>query len=190
MGRRYKQDWQSNEGQIALIRIENCPDRHHNVEDPMISVAKTYSATVLVLATFLLTAGCTTVPYSSKGTKVHTVNVGPKIEPLQINAGRGDEVRWVNQRSEPIAVVFPKSDAFLTSCRTGFKTVDQTVLSALVAPNASASLCFSELGKYNYQVRLDENIPSAEVDRNASVWIVGRGERNPKPGEQFENITP
>ena len=156
----------------------------------MITIPKKYTATVCVLGTFLLTAGCTTVPYSSNQTKVHTVNIGPKIEPLQMNAGRGDEVRWVNQRSEPIAVVFPKTDAALTSCRTGFKTVDQTVLSAVVAPNASASLCFSELGKYNYQVRLDENLPSAEVDRNASVWIVGRGERNPKPGEQFENITP
>jgi plastocyanin len=160
------------------------------MEDTMSLIVKTYSLVIPLLGMLLVTAGCQSAPYSSKGTKLHTVNVGPKIEPLQINAGRGDEVRWVNQRSEPIAVVFPKSDAVSISCRSGFKTVDQTILSAVVAPNASASLCFSELGKYNYQVRLDENIPSAEVDRNASVWIVGRGERNPKPGEQFENITP
>lgn len=156
----------------------------------MIVFAKTYGVASLILGLSLFTAGCQSAPYSSKATRIHTVNVGPKIEPLQINAGRGDEVRWVNHRSEPIAVVFPKSDAVSISCRTGFKTVDQTILSAVVGPNAAASLCFSELGKYNYQVRLDENIPSAEVDRNASVWIVGRGERNPKPGEQFENITP
>ncbi|HJT21628.1 MAG TPA: hypothetical protein VJ746_14215 [Nitrospira sp.] len=121
---------------------------------------------------------------------MHTVNVGPEIEPLQINAGRGDEVRWVNQRSEPIAVVFPTGDAIPVSCRTGFRTIDSTILSAVVAPNSSVSLCFSELGKYNYQVRLDENIPSAEVDKNATVWIVGRGERNPTAEEAFENITP
>lgn len=156
----------------------------------MIVFAKTYGVASLILGLSLFTAGCQSAPYSSKATRIHTVNVGPKIEPLQINAGRGDEVRWVNHRSEPIAVVFPKSDAVSISCRTGFKTVDQTILSAVVGPNAAASLCFSELGKYNYQVRLDENIPSAEVDRSASVWIVGRGERNPKPGEQFENITP
>jgi plastocyanin len=118
------------------------------------------------------------------------VNVGPKIQPLQINAGRGDEVRWVNQRSEPIAVVFPKTDAVPITCRTGFKTVDQTILSAVVAPNASASLCFSQIGKYDYQIRLDENIPSAEVDRNASVFVVGGGARNPLPVEAFENVTP
>jgi len=153
-------------------------------------VVKKYSLVIPLLGMFLFTAGCTSAPYSSKGTRIHTVNVGPKIEPLQINAGRGDEVRWINQRSEPIAVVFPKTDAVPISCRTGFKTVDQSILSAVVAPNASASLCFSEIGKYNYQVRLDENIPSAEADRNASVFVVGGGARNPKPGEAFENITP
>src|SRR5689334_10152345 len=156
----------------------------------MISGTKRYSATCLVLGTLLLTAGCASAPYSSKGTTIHTVNVGPKIQPLQINAGRGDEVRWVNQRSEPIAVVFPKTDAVPITCRTGFKTVDQTILSAVVAPNASASLCFSKIGKYDYQIRLDENIPGAEVDRNASVFVVGGGARNPLPVEAFENVTP
>ena len=153
-------------------------------------VVNKYSLVIPLLGMFVFAAGCTSAPYSSKGTRIHTVNVGPKIEPLQINAGRGDEVRWINQRSEPIAVVFPKTDTVPISCRTGFKTVDQSILSAVVAPNASASLCFSEIGKYNYQVRLDENIPSAEVDRNASVFVVGGGARNPKPGEAFENITP
>jgi plastocyanin len=155
----------------------------------MIVFAKTYGVASLILGLALFTAGCQSAPYSSKASRIHTVNVGPKIEPLQINAGRGDEVRWINQRSEPIALIFPKSDEVRISCRSGFKNVD-SVLSAVVPPNASASMCFSELGKYDYQIRLDENLPSAETDRNASVWIVGRGERNPKPGEQFENITP
>lgn len=155
----------------------------------MMALAKTGGVAALVLGLSLFTTGCQSVPSSSHATRIHTVNVGPNIEPLQINAGRGDEVRWVNHRSQPIALVFPKSDDVRTSCRSGFKSID-SVLSAVVAPNASASMCFSELGKYDYQVRLDENLPAAEIDRNASVWIVGRGERNPKPGEQFENITP
>ncbi len=155
----------------------------------MITFAKTYGVALLGLGIFLLTAGCTSVPYSSKATKIHTVNVGPKIEPLQINAGRGDEVRWINQRSQPIALIFPKSDDVRTSCRSGFKNSD-SVFSAVVAPNASASICFSELGKYDYQVRLDENLPGAETDRNASVFVVGGGARNPLPVEAFENVTP
>jgi hypothetical protein len=75
------------------------------------------------------------------------------------------------------------------SGRSGFKSID-SVLSAVVPPNASASMCFSELGKYDYQVRLDENLPGAETDRVASVFVVGGGERNPRPLEAFENVTP
>ena len=155
----------------------------------MIVFAKTYGVATLVLGLSLFTAGCQSVPYSSKATRIHTVNVGPKIEPLQINAGRGDEVRWVNQRSQPIALIFPKSDDVRISCRSGFENID-SALSAVVAPNASASMCFSELGKYDYQVRLDENLPAAETDRNASVFIVGGGARNPSALEAFENVTP
>jgi hypothetical protein len=51
-------------------------------------------------------------------------------------------------------------------------------------------MCFAKLGKYDYQVRLDENLPSAETDRNASVFVVGGGERNPRTAEAFENVTP
>jgi plastocyanin len=146
-----------------------------------------------VLCLLVVTAGCSSPALSSKGTQkgttVHTVNVGSSVEPLQINAGRGDEVRWINNRSQPIVVLFPKSDESRTSCRSGFRNID-SVLSAVVPPNASASMCFSELGKYDYTVRLDENLAAAETDRTASVWIVGRGQRNPKPGEQFENVTP
>ena len=155
----------------------------------MVAFEKTYGITVFVLGLALFTAGCQSAPHPSNMARIHTVNVGPKIEPLQINAGRGDEVRWVNQRSQPIALIFPKSDDVRISCRSGFKNID-SVLSAVVAPNASASMCFAELGKYDYQVRLDENVPAAETDRNASVFVVGGGARNPSSVEAFENVTP
>jgi plastocyanin len=145
-------------------------------------------ASTLWLAVMLLITGCASSSGTVKGT--HTVRVGQQIDPIQVNAGRGDEVRWKNDRSQPIALVFPATDLSRISCRSGFQVVDRTVLSAVVPPNASASLCFAEQGKYDYQVRLDQNIASAQTDRNASVWVSGRGSRNPKPGEQFENINP
>ena len=92
----------------------------------MIAFAKTYGVASLVLGLSLFTAGCQSVPHSSNTTRIHTVNVGPKIEPLQINAGRGDEVRWVNQRSEPIALIFPKSDDVRISCRSGLPVLQST----------------------------------------------------------------
>lgn len=67
---------------------------------------------------------------------------------------------------------------------------EQTALSAFIDPNSFASLCFAQLGKYNYQVRLNQNLASALSDQRASVWIVGRGERNPDPYEEYINFTP
>jgi hypothetical protein len=97
---------------------------------------------------------------------------------------------WRNTGTEPIVVSFPASAANRISCRTGFKTEEHTTISALIEPNSFASLCFAQQGKYNYQVRLNQNLASALNDRSASVWIVGRGERNPDPYEEYTNSTP
>jgi hypothetical protein len=67
---------------------------------------------------------------------------------------------------------------------------EETALSALIDANASASLCFTQQGKYNYQVCMNQNLASTLTDHRASVWIVGRGERNPDPYEEYTNITP
>lgn len=134
--------------------------------------------------------GCSADSASRKTEALHTVNIGPEIQPVQISAGKEEKIRWINTTSNPITVMFPKTDTDRISCRMGFSSIDQATLSALVPPYSSASLCFSEPGKYDYQVRLQANASSAQTDRNATVWIVGRGERNPGPGEQYENIVP
>jgi len=148
-------------------------------------VALTSRVIAAALGTLWLLAGCAT-PQNI----VHTVSVAQDVKPLQIDAGKGDEIRWVNKGSHPISVIFNGTDVSRTSCRKGFQEIDRTMLTAVVRPNSSGSLCFTAQGKYGYQVRLNEDLAGSEMDRNASVWIVGRGERNPKPGEQFENITP
>lgn len=142
----------------------------------------------LGMIALLLTSGCGSVSRADHG--IHTVKIGPQINPLQLNAGRGDEVRWMNQRAEPIAVIFPTTEAVPVSCLTGFTHVDRRRLSAVIAPKSSASICFAEMGKYDYLVRLDVNRPGGDIDRVASISVVAGGERNPGPVEQFENITP
>ena len=143
-----------------------------------------------VLGLFLVTMGCSSAPQSKEESKIHIVNVSQEVEPRHILAGRGDEVRWRNTGTQPIVVSFPASAAKRISCRTGFETEEHTALSAVIDPNSFASLCFAQLGKYNYQVRLNQNLASALTDQRASVWIVGRGERNPDPYEEYINFTP
>jgi plastocyanin len=143
----------------------------------------------LAIIGLLTIMGCGSTS-SSHGATVRTVNIGQNISPLQLNAGRGDEVRWLNQRAEPVAVIIPTTEAMPISCLTGFTHVDRTRLSAVIPPKASASLCFAEMGKYDYRVRLDVSRPGGDIDRAASISVVAGGERNPGPVEQFENITP
>ena len=144
----------------------------------------------VVLGLCLVTMGCRAASHAKGESTIHIVNVAHEVEPRYTLAGQGDEVRWQNRGTQPIVVSFPTSDASRMSCRTGFKTEEQTALSAVIEPNAFASLCFTQQGKYNYQVRLNQNLASALTDRRASIWIVGRGERNPDPYEEYTNITP
>lgn len=143
-----------------------------------------------VLGLFLVTMGCNSASHSKEESKIHIVNVAHEVEPRYILAGRGDEVRWRNTGTQPIVVSFPASAANRISCRTGFKMEEHSALSAVIDANSFASLCFAQQGKYNYQVRLNQNLASALTDQRASVWIVGRGERNPDPYEEYINFTP
>ena len=144
----------------------------------------------LVLGLFSVTVGCSSASHSKGHSKIHIVNVALEVEPRYILAGRGDEVRWRNTGTQPIVVSFPASAEKRISCGTGFKTEEHTALSALIEPNSFASLCFAQQGKYNYQVRQNQNLASTRTDQRASVWIVGRGERNPDTYEEYTNITP
>ena len=144
----------------------------------------------LVLGLFSVTVGCSSASHSKEDSKIHIVNVAHEVEPRYIAAGRGDEVRWRNTGTQPIVVSFPASVENRISCRTGFMTEEHSAISAFIEPNSFASLCFAQQGKYNYQVRLNQNLASVRTDQRASLWIVGRGERNPDAYEEYTNITP
>src|SRR5262245_61268057 len=134
---------------------------------------------LVVPAFFVATMGCSSAPPSKAERTIHIVNVAHDVDTRQILAGRGVEIRWHNTGTQPVIITFPASTANRLSCRIGFNLEEPTVLTALIHANASASLCFAWQGKYNYQVRVNENIGSTLTDQRAIVWIVGRGERNP-----------
>ena len=145
---------------------------------------------VLHIVLGLILMGCSSVSPSTGKSAIRLVHVADELEPRQVLVGAGAEVQWRNTSTEPIIISFPVSIANRISCNTGFKTIEHVGLSAVVEPNASASLCFASQGKYNYQVGLNQNLPSALRDKQATIWVVGRGERNPDPYEEYTNITP
>lgn len=145
---------------------------------------------VLHIVLGLILLGCSSAPPSTDKSTIHLVRVADEVEPRQTLIGQGNEVRWHNTLTEPIVISFPASAVNRISCNIGFKTVEHVGLSAFVEPNASASLCFANQGKYNYQVRLDKSLGSTLEEKRGIVWVVGRGERNPDPYEEYTNITP
>ena len=145
---------------------------------------------VLHVGLGLILVGCSSISPSTGKSTIHLVNVAHEVEPRQTLIGQGNEVRWHNTLTEPIVISFPASAVNRISCNTGFKTVEHVGLSAFIEPNASASLCFANQGKYNYQVRLDKSLGSTLAEKRGIVWVVGRGERNPDPYEEYTNITP
>jgi hypothetical protein len=136
---------------------------------------------LLHIALGLLFVGCSSVSPSTGESTIHLVDVAHEVEPRQTLVGQGDEVRWHNRLTVPILISFPASAVTRISCNTGFETAEHIGLSAFVEPNASASLCFATQGKYNYQVRLNQNLASTLGDKRAIIWVVGRGHRNPDP---------
>jgi plastocyanin len=145
---------------------------------------------VLHIVLGLSVVGCSSVSPLTEKSTVHLVHVAQDVEPRQTLVGQGNEVRWQNNLTESIVITFPASAVNRISCNTGFKTEEHIGLSAVVEPNASASLCFARQGKYNYQVRVNQRLDSALGNKRAILWVVGRGERNPDPYEEYTNITP
>ena len=138
----------------------------------------------------LLLVGCSAGSPSPEKNPVRIVDVTREAVPRQVLVGQRDEVRWRNTSTEPIVISFPASATNRLSCQTGFKSEEPLALAAVIEPNASASLCFANQGKYNYQVRRKHNRADPFTDERAIVWVVGRGERNPDPYEEYTNITP
>ena len=145
----------------------------------------------LHVALGLLLVGCGSVSSSTGKSTIRLIDVAHEAELRQTYIGRGNEVRWHNTLIEAIVISFPSSVVNRISCNTGFRTEEHIGIFAVVEPNASASLCFASQGKYIYQVRLTQNpAGGAFEDKRAIIWVVGRGERNPDPYEEYMNITP
>ena len=138
----------------------------------------------------LLLVGCSAVSPSTEKNTVRIVDVTREAVPRQVLVGQGVEVRWHNTSTAPNVIGFPASTANRLSCQRGFKYEKPLDLTTVIEPNSSASLCFANQGKYNYQVRRKHNRAGPFTDERAIVWVVGRGERNPDPYEEYTNITP
>ena len=113
-------------------------------------------------------SGLTAVPETSRTAKVHDVHVTlTYVSPDQASVNVGDELRFINDRAEPVRIILIDAGKTI-ACKRGFTgSVDQQ---ADIKPGESASFCFEKAGTAKYMVRSKphgmvggEKVVSAEV---------------------------
>lgn len=139
---------------------------------------------VCLISMCLVLAACSNTPdlkHSTRTGKIFDIKVGEQIAPDQMQVRLGDEVRWINSRSEPINIVFVDNLKDRLSCQDGFITggwfkgmfsENATVPRiTTLQPNNHASLCFASSGTYTYNTRMDSVVPGGEKNLKGSIVV-------------------
>jgi plastocyanin len=133
--------------------------------------------TPILLASLLTAAGCTTVAATTRTGSIHEVTFEERMTPVNLRVQSGDEVRWVNQRTSPVTVEFLAGALDTVTCEIGFSTRGLRNLrgklqeSTTIAPNDSASLCFSSAGTITYNARMESAVAGGQQIESGTVRV-------------------
>jgi plastocyanin len=124
----------------------------------------------------LLVLGCQSTPTVTRTGDVKDIIIGDDLSSKEIAVNTGDEVRWINKRTQPVRVVFldPVSDKQL-SCKNnvgGWMTSSDT---AQLGKNETASACFRDPGYYRYIVRMESALTTGDINVQGVIRVGGQG---------------
>ncbi|MBV6470994.1 MAG: hypothetical protein NBKEAIPA_02921 [Nitrospirae bacterium] len=137
----------------------------------------------LLALTLISLAACSSSPTASKtrsemeaGTKTGTVKnivITETITPTSLTVRAGDEVRWINQRQEPVTVNIDGPLEHNVSCRNGFSKAMGMGIdnSTTLSSNETAGLCFSRIGTVNYSVRPSSDSSASLATTQGSISV-------------------
>jgi plastocyanin len=124
----------------------------------------------------LLVLGCQGTPTVTRTGDVKDIIIGDDLSSKEIAVNTGDEVRWINKRTQPVRVVFldPVSDKQL-SCKNnvgGWMTPSDT---AQLGKNETASACFRDPGFFRYIVRMESALTTGDINVQGVIKVGGQG---------------
>ena len=124
----------------------------------------------------LLVLGCQSTPTVTRTGDVKDIIIGDDLSSKEIAVNTGDEVRWINKRTQPVRVVFldPVSDKQL-SCKNnvgGWMTPSDT---AQLGKNETASACFRDPGYFRYIVRMESALTTGDINVQGVIKVGGQG---------------
>lgn len=127
-----------------------------------------------VALVFLL--GCQSTPTVTRTGDVKDIIIGDDLSSKEIAVNTGDEVRWINKRTQPVRIVFldPVSDKQL-SCKNnigGWMTPNDT---AQLGKNETASACFRDPGYFRYVVRMESALTTGDINVQGVIKVGGQG---------------
>lgn len=111
-------------------------------------------------AVVLLAAACAPTHTTSRTGVVRDITVIEAPNPPELKANAGDEVRWVNRRTQAIQVDLLETRIVDLTCNRGFTDIfggprEYVTLEA----NETASACFPTAGVVRYNVRMESALP-------------------------------
>ena len=124
----------------------------------------------------LLAVGCQGTPTVTRTGDVKDIIIGDDLSSKEIAVNTGDEVRWINKRTQPVRIVFldPVSDKQL-SCKNnvgGWMTPSDT---AKLDKNETASACFRDPGYFRYIVRMESATTTGDINVQGVIKVGGQG---------------
>ncbi len=120
--------------------------------------------------------GCQGMPTVTRTGDVKDILIGDDLSSREIVVNTGDEVRWVNKRTQPVRVIF--LDAMLDkqlSCKNnvgGWMTPSDT---AQLGKNETASVCFRDPGYFRYIVRMESAKTTGDINIQGVIKVGGQG---------------
>ena len=108
----------------------------------------------------LLVAACAAGPTTSRTGAIHDITVIDGPDPADLMVNPGDEVRWVNRRTQSIKIELVETNPETLSCNRGFS--DELGFPrdfATVTRGDTASACFAITGDVTYNLRMESALP-------------------------------
>ena len=127
-------------------------------EDAMQSELSAHSILrVMGLATaVLVVAACAAGPMTSRTGTVQDIVIEEGPEPTELTVNAGDEVRWINRRTEFIQIDLVNFDPNTLSCNRWFSNfLGGGREFAVLQANETVSACFSISGSVRYNIRME-----------------------------------
>jgi plastocyanin len=126
------------------------------------------------LVALVFMGGCESTPTVTRTGDVKDILIGDNPSAAEVSVNPGDEVRWINQRTAPVRIVFldPVNDRL--SCKNnigGWMTPNDTIK---LGTNETASACFRNVGLVRYTVRMNSALSTGEINVPGVITIGGK----------------